>query len=223
MASGGRRRREISNRADFAGLDARNPSAATLEIDRVCVRQACTGTHLYFPLNPRSSRGRNLASSATGSDGSKAEGDGATSDSITTPPSPSSPASPASPKTKSASGTPFGKKTGAPTAAGVAAVAKKKPQPAKLPRSKNLLIVGLGNPGKEYTMTRHNAGFLVIDELAKRLSVDLKLRSAFQGEYGSTTYQGKSIGLLKPTTFMNNSGQSLRKVCGYDGEVHAWK
>jgi len=99
-------------------------------------------------------------------------------------------------------------------------VLKKKQPPAKLPRSKNLLIVGLGNPGKEYTMTRHNAGFLVIDELAKRLSVDLKLRSAVQGEYGSTTYQGKSIGLLKPTTFMNNSGQSLRKVCGYDGATH---
>ncbi len=101
---------------------------------------------------------------------------------------------------------------GATTAAGAAAVTKKKSQPAKLPRSKNLLIVGLGNPGKDYTMTRHNAGFLVVDELAKRMGVDFKLRSAFQGEYGSTTFQGKSIGLLKPTTYMNNSGQSLRKV-----------
>ncbi len=76
------------------------------------------------------------------------------------------------------------------------------------------MIVGLGNPGKEYAMTRHNAGFLVVDELARRLGADLKLRSAFQGEYGSANYKGKSIGLLKPTTFMNNSGQSVRKVRG---------
>lgn len=172
-------------------------------------RQALTHVHDSNPSH--SPRSRSLASSAAGSDGSTAGSDDATSDPA---PTTTPPASPASPKAKSASGTPFGKKASAPTAAGAAAVAKKKPQPAKLPRSKNLLIVGLGNPGKEYTMTRHNAGFLVIDELAKRLGADLKLRSAFQGEYGSTTYQGKSIGLLKPTTFMNNSGQSLRKVCG---------
>ncbi|GAB5033347.1 peptidyl-trna hydrolase [Nannochloropsis oceanica] len=164
---------------------------------------------------PRSGN-RILTSSTAGSDDRKAEGDEATSDSILTTPQPRpSSTLPASQTPKTAIGIPTGKTTGATTAAAAAAVTKNKPQPAKLSQSKNLLIVGLGNPGKDYTMTRHNAGFLVIDELAKRMGVNFKLRSAFQGEYGSTTYQGKSIGLLKPTTYMNNSGQSVRKVLDY--------
>ena len=80
------------------------------------------------------------------------------------------------------------------------------------PRGTNLLIVGLGNPGSKYENTRHNAGFMVLDELAKRLSVSLKPQKSFEGEYGSTKLHGKSIGLLKPSTFMNLSGQSVRKV-----------
>jgi len=169
------------------------------------------------------SENRILTSSTAGSDDRKAEGDEATSDSILTTPQPRpSSTLPASQTPKTAIGIPTGKTTGATTAAAAAAVTKNKPQPAKLSQSKNLLIVGLGNPGKDYTMTRHNAGFLVIDELAKRMGVNFKLRSAFQGEYGSTTYQGKSIGLLKPTTYMNNSGQSVRKVCGYKGGIHSW-
>ncbi len=71
------------------------------------------------------------------------------------------------------------------------------------------LIVGLGNPGKEYTNTRHNCGFLAIDEIAKELGVEIN-QQKFHGEYGKTKYKGEDIILLKPLTYMNNSGQSIQ-------------
>jgi peptidyl-tRNA hydrolase, PTH1 family len=61
-------------------------------------------------------------------------------------------------------------------------------------------------------MTRHNIGFLVADELSRRWGVDMRSQNRFEGVYGSGRYQEKSVGLLKPTTFMNLSGQSGRKV-----------
>jgi hypothetical protein len=79
----------------------------------------------------------------------------------------------------------------------------------------NLLVVGLGNPGKMYEMTRHNLGFLVSDELRRRWNVDMRPNKRFLGEYGSTRVGEKSVGLLKPSTFMNLSGQSVRAVLDY--------
>ena len=76
------------------------------------------------------------------------------------------------------------------------------------------LIVGLGNPGKEYAHTRHNAGFRALDILAGKLGCKVdKLK--FQGLYGQCTYQGKKLFLLKPQTYMNLSGRSVLQLSAY--------
>ena len=76
------------------------------------------------------------------------------------------------------------------------------------------LIVGLGNPGKEYERTRHNAGFRALDILADKLGCKVdKLK--FQGLYGQCTYQGRKLYLLKPQTFMNASGRSILQLSAY--------
>jgi PTH1 family peptidyl-tRNA hydrolase len=75
------------------------------------------------------------------------------------------------------------------------------------------LIVGLGNPGPKYAGTRHNIGFEVIDQLSKRFSIPLKEERRFQGEYGAGFSPARQkLYLLKPTTYMNRSGQSIRAV-----------
>ena len=76
------------------------------------------------------------------------------------------------------------------------------------------LIVGLGNPGKQYERTRHNAGFRAIDLLAQALGCRID-KGKFQGLYGQTTYQGKKLYLLKPQTFMNLSGRSVLQMSAY--------
>ena len=78
----------------------------------------------------------------------------------------------------------------------------------------NWLIVGLGNPGREYERTRHNAGFRALDILADKLGCKVdKLK--FQGLYGQCTYQGKKLYLLKPQTYMNLSGRSVLQLSAY--------
>jgi peptidyl-tRNA hydrolase, PTH1 family len=73
------------------------------------------------------------------------------------------------------------------------------------------LIVGLGNPGTKYDRTRHNVGFDLIDSLAKRWQINLSDRKQFQGIYGEGFGSNNAkIRLLKPQTFMNLSGQSVR-------------
>ena len=76
------------------------------------------------------------------------------------------------------------------------------------------LIVGLGNPGKEYEKTRHNAGFRALDALADKLGCKID-RSKFQGIYGQTTYQGQKLYLLKPLTYMNLSGKAVLQLSAY--------
>ncbi len=81
--------------------------------------------------------------------------------------------------------------------------------PIVLPR----LIVGLGNPGAKYDRTRHNIGFEVIDALAKQYpDVSLVDNKRFQGAAGEFRSGSDRTVLLKPTTFMNNSGQAVRAV-----------
>lgn len=73
------------------------------------------------------------------------------------------------------------------------------------------LIVGLGNPGKEYENTRHNIGFEVIDYIANKYNIELN-RVKFKGIYGEGFIQNKKVILLKPSTYMNLSGESIREV-----------
>lgn len=73
------------------------------------------------------------------------------------------------------------------------------------------LLVGLGNPGKEYEGTRHNTGFMAIDKIADDAGVKLD-RLKFKGLCTSATLGGKKVLLLKPSTFMNLSGQSVTEA-----------
>lgn len=75
-------------------------------------------------------------------------------------------------------------------------------------------IVGLGNPGKNYEKTRHNVGFMVIDELCKRWNLPLN-KEKFKGIYGMGTINGEKVILLKPLTYMNLSGESIRPLLEY--------
>ena len=72
------------------------------------------------------------------------------------------------------------------------------------------LIVGLGNPGKEYVNTRHNIGFMLIDKYLG----DVKFKEKFNGLYYETSSLDKVI-FLKPQTFMNNSGECVVKFANY--------
>ena len=78
----------------------------------------------------------------------------------------------------------------------------------------NWLIVGLGNPGREYEKTRHNAGFRALDILADRLGAKVdKLK--YQGLYTQVNYNGGKVFLLKPQTYMNLSGRSVLQLSAY--------
>lgn len=77
-------------------------------------------------------------------------------------------------------------------------------------------IVGLGNPGDEYAHTRHNIGFMVVDRLARAWGVGLAPERRFKGIYGEGKFpDGGKLRLLKPTTFMNLSGQSVLSLVNW--------
>jgi PTH1 family peptidyl-tRNA hydrolase len=79
--------------------------------------------------------------------------------------------------------------------------------------SLDLLVVGLGNPGREYARNRHNAGWMVVDELARRHGGSW--RSKFNGRLGEIRLEGHKLALLKPETYMNESGRSVAAAAAF--------
>lgn len=82
------------------------------------------------------------------------------------------------------------------------------------------LIVGLGNPGQEYIGTRHNVGFELIDKLSEKLTITLKPGNGLFF-FGEGHFKGQKVILLKPTTFMNNSGKAVTKALALTGDTPA--
>lgn len=76
------------------------------------------------------------------------------------------------------------------------------------------IVVGLGNPGKNYEYTRHNVGWLAIDAFANKMGVKIN-RIKFRALCGECTVDGKKILLMKPQTYMNASGEAIAEACNY--------
>lgn len=76
------------------------------------------------------------------------------------------------------------------------------------------LVVGLGNPGKEYLFTRHNAGFLTVDYLTEKLGVKVD-RAKFKALVGEAKIGGKRVLIMKPQTYMNLSGEAVREAADF--------
>jgi PTH1 family peptidyl-tRNA hydrolase len=85
--------------------------------------------------------------------------------------------------------------------------------PRRQGTSLDLLVVGLGNPGREYARNRHNMGFMVVDELARRHGGTW--RAKFNGELSEIRVDGHKVALLKPQTFMNESGRAVRAAAQF--------
>ena len=77
------------------------------------------------------------------------------------------------------------------------------------------LLVGLGNPGDKYFETKHNVGFMLIDQLAKQQNLSFTHDKIFQADIASFFFNGEKIYLVKPTTFMNLSGLAVRALLAY--------
>ncbi len=77
------------------------------------------------------------------------------------------------------------------------------------------LIVGLGNPGQQYEQTRHNAGFWFVEEIARQFSVQFRPETKFLGQVARIQSNGLDFWLLKPSTFMNRSGQSIQSLAKF--------
>jgi len=81
--------------------------------------------------------------------------------------------------------------------------------------------VGLGNPGKDYVKTRHNAGFIVVDQLAKRWRADWKSEKKFNARIARAELNERQVLLCEPHTFMNSSGEAVAAVVNFYRIAHA--
>ena len=76
------------------------------------------------------------------------------------------------------------------------------------------LIVGLGNPGREYENTRHNVGFQLLDSIANKKNININ-KEKFNGMYGEVNINGEKVILLKPLSYMNLSGSVVSKFVSF--------
>jgi peptidyl-tRNA hydrolase, PTH1 family len=83
-----------------------------------------------------------------------------------------------------------------------------------MPQKRLRLVAGLGNPGRIYSGTRHNAGFMVVDEVAEAFSIELFKRK-FNALFGTGSIAGVEVVLAKPMDFMNRSGPPVQQIAGY--------
>jgi PTH1 family peptidyl-tRNA hydrolase len=83
-----------------------------------------------------------------------------------------------------------------------------------MPQRRLRLVVGLGNPGKTYSKTRHNAGFMVVDKISDDFSIALEKRK-FDARFGIGAVNDVKIVLAKPMAYMNRSGPQIQKIAGY--------
>ena len=74
------------------------------------------------------------------------------------------------------------------------------------------LIIGLGNPGEEYKNARHSVGFVAVDEIARKEGSEFSFEKKFNAEVAKSRFDGKPVILVKPFTFVNKSGEAVRKV-----------
>lgn len=81
-----------------------------------------------------------------------------------------------------------------------------------VPQTADFIVAGLGNPGRQYETTRHNAGFMALELLAERLGAGRLTKTRFQSTYAMCEHGGKHILLMKPQTYMNLSGEAVRDM-----------
>ena len=84
-----------------------------------------------------------------------------------------------------------------------------------MPDNNIQIIAGLGNPGNEYEKTRHNAGFWFIDQLVSKYNITLKNESKYSAQLGRLNTASGSVWLIKPSTFMNRSGQAIARLARF--------